>query len=123
LSSQWWTDPAVQKEIGLSPEKSKRIDEIYKRRANELAPIAEEWSRQLAELDKMTRARTVDETTYGLQVMRVEALRSRLSESRTMLLYRMYRELQPEQHRKLQEIIDRRAEMFGRGGRSTSSGR
>jgi Spy/CpxP family protein refolding chaperone len=57
----------------------------------------------------MTRAATVDEATYALQVQEVQSLGARLGESRTMMLYRIYRELQPEQYKKLQEIFARRA--------------
>jgi hypothetical protein len=56
----------------------------------------------------MTRARVVDVDTYSVQVMRVESARSKLSESRTVMLYRLARELTPEQYRKLLEIRDRR---------------
>lgn len=116
LGWEWWNDADVQKELGLAPEKIERINAFYARRNAELRPVVHEYQKQLAELDKMTRARVVDEGTYLVQVMRVEAARGRLSESRTMLLYRMYRELTPEQHGKLQDILDRRYNR--RGGSS-----
>lgn len=108
LSWEWWNDADVQKELGIAPEKIDRINSFYARRNAELRPVVHEWQKQQAELDKMTRERLVDPDTYLVQVLRVEAARSRLSESRTMLLYRMYRELTPEQHRKLQDLMDRR---------------
>ncbi len=77
-----------------------------------------EFVKQSEELDKMTRAAVVDESTYLLQVMRVESTRQRLNESRTVMLYRMYRQLTPDQHRKLQDLLDRR---FNRGGRGRGS--
>ena len=46
----------------------------------------------------------------------VEQLRSRLFESRTTMLYRMYRTLQPDQYQKLRDIFDRRSAARGRGG-------
>jgi Spy/CpxP family protein refolding chaperone len=108
LSWEWWNDADVQKELGLAAEKIERINSFYARRNAELRPVVHEYQKQLAELDKLTRERLVDPETYLVQVLRVEAARSRLSESRTMLLYRMYRELTPEQHRKLQDMMDRR---------------
>jgi hypothetical protein len=45
----------------------------------------------------------------------VEWLRSQLNESRLMMLYRMYRELTPDQYHKLQEISDRMSRDRGRG--------
>lgn len=104
----WWNDAEVQKELGLSTEKVKRIDNIYTRRSEDLKPIGDEFLKQSGELEKMTRARVVDENTYSLQVMRVESARSKLSESRTVMLYRLSRELTPEQYKKLLDIRDRR---------------
>jgi Spy/CpxP family protein refolding chaperone len=64
----------------------------------------------------MTRDRTVDEVTYSLQVGRVWDLRRRLGESRTIMLYRIYQELTPEQHKKLHALRERYR--GGRGGGS-----
>ncbi|MEO7189924.1 MAG: hypothetical protein ABI051_02595 [Vicinamibacterales bacterium] len=111
----WWNDADVRKEIGLSAEKAKKINDIYQRRADDLKKIVDEWMKQSDDLQKMTKAALVDEGTYALQVLHVESLRSRLNESRTVLLYRMYRELQPDQYKKLQDIFARRSASFGRG--------
>ncbi len=113
-SWEWWNDADVQKELGLTAEKIKSINDFYNRRNQDLRPIVQEFLTQREELGKMTQARVVDESSYLLQVMRVENARARLNESRTVMLYRMYRSLTPEQHRKLQDIMDRR---FNRGGR------
>jgi Spy/CpxP family protein refolding chaperone len=107
-SWEWWNDAGVQKELGLTAEKIKGINDFYSRRNEDLRPIVQEYVKQREELDKMTRARVVDESTYLLQVMRVENARARLNESRTVMLYRMFRSLTPEQHQKLQDIMDRR---------------
>jgi Spy/CpxP family protein refolding chaperone len=114
LGWEWWNDADVQRELALSADKIKRINDLYGRRNQELRPIVHEYQKQGAELDKMTRERVVDESTYLLQVMRVESLRVRLNETRLVMLYRFFRELTPEQHQKLQDIMDRR---FNRGGR------
>lgn len=120
---EWWNDAEVQKELGLTADKVKHINDFYVRRNSELGPIVHEWQKQWTELDKMTRERVVDESTYQLQVMRVEQARSRLSESRTVMLYRMYRTLSPEQHQKLQDILARRADRSGGRGRPTPPSR
>lgn len=112
---EWWNDGEVQKELPLSADKVKLIDDIYKRRSENLKPIVDEFLKQSAELDKMTRARIVDESTYAVQVMRVESARSKLGESRTIMLYRLSRELTADQFRKLQDIRDRRFSSRGRG--------
>lgn len=122
LAWEWWNDIEVQKELGLSADKVKQINDYFNRRSSDLRPIVHDYMKQYEELDKMTRDRVVDESTYALQVMRVEAGRSRLSESRTLMLYRMYRLLTPEQYQKLQGLLDRRFNRGGRG-RATSDAR
>ncbi|MCC7044279.1 MAG: hypothetical protein IT183_10470 [Acidobacteria bacterium] len=118
LGWEWWNDADVQRELALSADKIKRINDLYARRNADLRPIVHEYQKQFSELDKMTRQRVVDESTYLLQVMRVESLRVRLNETRLVMLYRFFRELTPEQHTKLQDIMDRR---FNRGGRGRST--
>ena len=111
----WWNDADVQRELGLAADKVQRINDIYTRRSEDLKPIVEEFVKQSAELEKMTRARLVDERTYSVQVMHVESARSELNKSRTVMLYRLTRELTPEQYKKLQDIRDRRFGSRGRG--------
>ena len=113
---EWWNDAEVQKELALTPDKIKRIDDLYSVRTRNLKPLVAEFVRQSAELEKMTEAAVTDESIYSLQVLRVEAMRSRLNESRTMMLYRIYRELAPDQYKKLLQIFERRAAHRARGG-------
>jgi Spy/CpxP family protein refolding chaperone len=107
--SKWWNDAEVQKELGLTADKAKRIDDFFEKRSKDMKPWVDRWQHEREVLDAMTRAATVDEATYALQVQEVQSLGARLGESRTMMLYRIYRELQPEQYKKLQEIFARRA--------------
>jgi len=114
---EWWNDADVQKELGLSADKIHQIDDFYQRRIKDVKPIVDEYMKQQKELDAMTKAAVVDEPIYSMQVLRVEGLRSRLVESRTMMLYRIYRILQPEQNKKLQDILERRFKASNGRGR------
>jgi Spy/CpxP family protein refolding chaperone len=69
-----------------------------------LKPWVSEFEQQRVRLNKMTAERLASETAYSLQVSRYEALRSRLAETRAVMLYRMYQELSPEQYKKLQDM-------------------
>jgi len=103
----WWNNPAVRKEIGLSAEKAKKIDDMYSQRWKELKPISEEFDQERDKLTTMTRAAVVDLGQYRLQVLRVENLRSELNKSRSILIYQIYKTLQPDQNKKLQDYFDR----------------
>ena len=112
----WWKDEQVIKELQLSPPKARTIDRIFTEREKRIASIVEELPVEQKKLEQMVTERVVDESTFQLQVARVVFLRSRRDESRQVMLYRMYQELTPEQHKKLLEIRERNR---GRGGRGS----
>ena len=111
----WWSDPAVKKDLKLTEEQVHKIRDIFEKRETEVKPLWDMLNREGDRLDRMTRERVADEATYAVQVSKVQHLFARVRESRTVMMYRMYRELQPEQYKKLQEIMDRRRAMDGRG--------
>ena len=78
--------------------------------------MADEYQKERDDLDRMTSERLADDSTYGLKVWRVESMRAKLNESRIVLLYRIYKQLSPEQYKKLNEVLDRaRTNLMGRG--------
>jgi Spy/CpxP family protein refolding chaperone len=111
---EWWNDADVQREVGLSAEKVASINGFYQKRVKELKSVVDRFLKEQAMLDQMTKAATVDEATYNAQVIQVESLRSELNRSRTVMLYRIYQQLQPEQYRKLQGIFERSRERMER---------
>lgn len=116
ISWEWWKDDAARKEMHLTDTQVRRISGLYENRVRQLKPVYEELERQRDELDKMSRERTVEVPVYAIQVNRVEALRSELNKTRTIMLYEMHRVLTAEQMVKFREILDRRAKARGAGG-------
>jgi Spy/CpxP family protein refolding chaperone len=112
--SQWWKDDAIKKEMKLTDMQVRQISAIFDGRVKSITPWYEDWLKQTAELDRMARERTVDVSTFEIQASHVETLRSRLNETRTVMLYRIYRVLDPGQYQILQDIRDRGGR--GRGG-------
>lgn len=113
----WWNDDAVKKELKLTDMQVRQIQMIFDRRVREVTPTYEEYRKQRAELDKMTQERTVDEATYALKVRQTQFLLSELNQSRTVMLYSIYKRLDPKQYEALRVIRDKR---FGRGGAPSS---
>jgi Spy/CpxP family protein refolding chaperone len=103
----WWSDPDVRKELNLSDEKARKIETIFQARVKQVQPLVNDLNVELDNLNRMTEERVADESTYGLQVQKFESLNERFRESRTVMLYRMYRLLTPDQYKKLNEIRDR----------------
>jgi len=110
----WWNDEAVKKEIKLTEAQAKRITQIYDRRVRLMTPTYEDLLKERATLERITRERTVDEATFAAQVGKTQYLQSKLSESRTVMLYTIYMVLDPKQYEQLRAIRDRMRP--GRGG-------
>jgi Spy/CpxP family protein refolding chaperone len=104
---EWWKDEAVKKELGLTPKQVRDISRIFDTRVREMKPVDDEYQKQRAEQDKLAKERTVDVAVFAIQVGRVEALRTELFKSRSVMFYAISRQLTPEQHAKLSEIRDR----------------
>jgi Spy/CpxP family protein refolding chaperone len=114
---KFWKDPAVVKEIGLTLDQATKIDRIYEDRARRIAPFADELDKERAELDRLIRERTVDTGAVELQASKSTTLLAKIQETRIVMLYRQYMVLTPDQHKKLQAILERQraAREYGRG--------
>jgi Spy/CpxP family protein refolding chaperone len=112
---EWWKDDTAKRELGLTDKVAADIDRFYQIRLRAVTPFIEEWRKQRDNLQQMTLERSVDESMYAVQVAHLESLTSKLRESRTTMLYHIYRLLTPEQYKKLAEVRDRHFQR-GRGG-------
>ena len=112
----WWKSPEVKKELGLTDEKARRIDSIYRNRETQAQPFADELDKERDVLDQMTKERKVSPAMYSVQVTRVLNLETKLRETRTVMLYRIYLELTPDQITKLEAMQREFRNRTGRGG-------
>jgi Spy/CpxP family protein refolding chaperone len=106
---EWWNDAEFKKQANLAAAQVRRIDEIFQSRVRQMRPFAEEMVRELAVLDRMARERVASVDEYQVQAQRVEMLFGRVRESRQVMLYRLYKELTPEQYQKLRDAYEARA--------------
>ena len=103
----WWKDPAIVKEIALKAEQAQQIDQLWHDRAKEMSGRWDDFRKQDAELRKMMAERKVGPDVIALQVDRVEAQRTLIEKSRTVMLYRMSLVMTPEQNKALEAIRER----------------
>jgi hypothetical protein len=103
----YWKDPAIIKEIGLTQDQARQIDKLWEDRAKEMMGRSDDLKKQDDELKRLIAERKVGADVIALQIDRVEAQRTLLSKSRTVMLYRMSLVLSAEQHKKLQAIYER----------------
>lgn len=112
----WWKDAAVMKEIGMSESLSKKIDALFHKRIPQANAQWTEFKKHEDELNRLIAERKVGADVISVQLDRVEAQRTTLNKSRTMMMYEMYQLLSADQYAKLVAYNERR-----RNGRGNSS--
>jgi Spy/CpxP family protein refolding chaperone len=104
----WWKDAATMKEIGITADLSKKIDDLFHKGLPEAMANDRELKKQEAELHRLIKERTVGADVISVQVDRVEAQRTTLNKRRTVMLYQMYQLLSADQYAKLVAFNERR---------------
>jgi Spy/CpxP family protein refolding chaperone len=117
-SFAWWRSDQFQKNVGLTKDQYSRIDNLYQSSLPKLRQTKQELDQQEAELSRMIEADT-DEVQILQQIDLVEATRTTLNKTRTLMLLHMRQVLTLEQRVKFKAAHrqwerDRRGP--GRGG-------
>ena len=107
---KWWQSDTFTRELGLTSDQSSKIETIFQRTLPVLRTQKEALDKAEADFNQMVEAS--DDAQVMAQVGVVEATRSELNKSRTMMLLRMRRVLTPDQRVKFvmlqQKTRDRR---------------
>ena len=99
---KWWHDPACKARVGLTESQTAEIERIFQSVRDELRTEKVELEKQEATLSRLLAESNDDEAVVVRTIDRVEAARSALAKTRTLMLYRMHRLLSPNQRRKLE---------------------
>jgi Spy/CpxP family protein refolding chaperone len=105
---KWWQNENFRRELGLTPEQSARLEEIFQASQPTLRTQKQAFDRADAGLERLVE--TGDEGAVIQQLNVVEAARAELNKSRTMMLLRMRRILTSDQRVKftaLHQALDR----------------
>ena len=105
---KWWQSAEVASEIGLTEEQGADIEAIFQFLRPKLRELAHRLHREEDELTAIMHAMQAEEWEVALQIDKVEAARSALSKTRTLMLYRMHRTLTAEQSEALHAMWERR---------------
>src|SRR5258706_6832192 len=92
---KWWQSETFTRELGLTVDQSTKIEAIFQRTLPLLRTQKGALDKAEADFNQMVEAS--DDAQVMAQVGVVEAARSELNKSRTMMLLRMRRGLAPEQ--------------------------
>ena len=99
--SKWWQSPVCKSRVGLTEAQTAEIERIFQSVRDELRAEKAELEKQEAALSRLLAESNSDEAVVVRTVDRVEAARSALAKTRTLMLYRMHRLLSPEQRARL----------------------
>lgn len=103
----WWKDPAIIREINLTPEQAAKVDALWRKREKNEHSVAKELERQRDELTRLMDERRVGVDVISIQHDRVEAQRTILNKSRTVFLYQSSLILTADQNKALKAIYER----------------
>lgn len=105
---KWWKDERFIKELALTPDQSSRIDTIFQAAQPTLRAQKRALDKLEDELSAMIHDPKVEEAELEAFIGRVEATKSELSKSRSMMIVRMSRVLTSEQSTKLHRLFEER---------------
>jgi len=92
---KWWQSDLYKRELGLTPEQSRRLEDIFQAAVPNLR--VQKKALDQAETDFERLVEKGDDGAVMEQVGRVEIARAELNKSRTMMLLRMRRVLTTDQ--------------------------
>jgi Spy/CpxP family protein refolding chaperone len=117
-SHKWWNSDEGRAEFAITDQQSRDLEAIFQQVLPTLKANKTDLDRQEKLLSQLLNAANSPEADVVRAIDRVEAARSALSRTRTLMLYRMYRLLSVEQRVKVQAYQERKAQQEG-GGLST----
>jgi Spy/CpxP family protein refolding chaperone len=110
---KWWQSDTFRRELGLTQEQSTKIEAIFQKTVPVLRQQKDAFDKSEADFNQMVEAS--DDAQVMAQVSVVEAARSELNKSRTMMLLRMRRVLTPDQRVKF-VMLQQQMRNRGRSG-------
>lgn len=102
-SSRWWRSPDVVAQLRLSPRQVASIDRIYESMSSESVVCAQTAAAARASLDRLFAQGAADDVLGAAASTLAEADAAK-RRTRLIMLYRMFRELSPEQRDALARI-------------------
>jgi Spy/CpxP family protein refolding chaperone len=110
---KWWQSETFSRELGLTQDQSTKIEAVFQHTLPVLRKQKEALDKAEADFNQMVEAS--DDAQVMAQVSVVEAARSELNKSRTMMLLRMRRVLTPDQRVKF-VMLQQQTRNHGRAG-------
>ena len=108
-SSKWWSSDEGRAEFGLSDAQTRDLEAVFQQVMPTLHANKADVDRYQKELTRLLSEASAKESVVLQAIDQLESAQSALSRTRTIMLYRMYRLLRPEQRVKVQAYYERKA--------------
>ena len=102
--AKWWQDEKIKGELRLTADQSARIENVFQAFFVKMKGTADDLGRREEQLSRLISGNDVTEAQLLKEADQVELLRGTLAKARTLMLFRMRRELTADQRNKLAEI-------------------
>jgi hypothetical protein len=102
-SARWWRSRHVAEQLRLSPQQAAVIDGIYQGSLAQANACARDYAAARKHLDVLLMSDGVDDV-FEVTTSRVADLEASCRRGRTLMLYRMFRQLSAEQRLALAEL-------------------
>jgi Spy/CpxP family protein refolding chaperone len=112
-SHKWWSAEESKTEFGLTPAQSRELEAIFQSFLPALKSSKQDIDRYQREVSRLLSEASASEAIVLQAIDRLEAAQSGLSRTRTLMLFRMYRVLSPEQRAKVKQFHERQAQESG----------
>jgi Spy/CpxP family protein refolding chaperone len=114
----WWKNPGLVQRVGLTPEQSKKMDDIFQQSRLQLVDLKANLEKQNLLLEPMLSANPIDQGKALAQIDKVAQARADLEKANAKMLLGIRAVLTPEQWTQLQTG----GRDMGRGSRDGASG-
>jgi Spy/CpxP family protein refolding chaperone len=98
---KWWHSARFQQELALSPDQVTRLEQVFQESLPALKAEKRELDRLEGQLSGLIADASAPESSVLELIDKVEASRSALGRTRSLMLFRLHRVLNPEQRAKL----------------------
>lgn len=101
---KWWQNDRFKRELALSTDQIKQLDEVFQALQPTLKTQKDELEKLEQRLSKVISDPASDEAAVLKALERVESTRGELSRSRTLMVFRMRRLLTEKQNTRMKEL-------------------
>jgi Spy/CpxP family protein refolding chaperone len=101
---KWWQDAAVRRELALTTGQAHALQTIFQSNFSVRRTLRRELDRLEERVQRMMAQSDLDERHATALIEQLETVRGKRNAARTLMLFKMYRVLSPEQRQRLEQL-------------------